>query len=132
MTSARKAVALGVALFAGSAWPADGAGSCTTRALIVDGSPVDVTLCTTDVRRARDAAETVDVTVAEEFRSSQGRLIRTSRLQFLAGEQTSRTLEDVPIASIGIPKTLHLTLRYHGGVVTLEHAMLLPGAVPVL
>ena len=49
-------------------------------------------------------------------------------MDVLPGAVVSRTVDDVPLDKIGSSKVLHLTLLERGGVVTAEHALLLPGA----
>ena len=39
--------------------------------------------------------------------------------------------EDVSLAPLGLQYTLHLTLAYRQAAVSIEHALLLPGAVPL-
>jgi hypothetical protein len=43
----------------------------------------------------------------------------------------SRGVDDVPLNPLGLSSTLHLTLTYADGKVSVEHALLLPGAVPL-
>ena len=54
---------------------------------------------------------------------------RTVTFDALAGSDYSRTIDDLPLARVGIEKSLHLTIRYKLGSVRLEHALLVPGAI---
>jgi hypothetical protein len=103
---------------------------CSHDTLTVDGTPIAVTLCATP-QPPRDAGRSIPVTVDESFRTSRAGFTRSALLEFLAGSDVSRTIDDVPLAPLGITKTLHLTLSYRGGLVRIEHALLLPGAIPL-
>jgi len=52
-------------------------------------------------------------------------------IQVLAGAVVSRGVDDIALAPLGLSSTLHLTLAYADGKVSVEHALLLPGAVPL-
>ena len=105
--------------------------ACSHDTLMVEGTPVDVTLCAPEpaARKAKGEGGPVSVTVTEVFSAGGNSFTRTSALEFLERPQTSRTIDDVPLQKLGIPKTLHLTIGYRQGSVRLEHAMLIPGAV---
>jgi len=45
--------------------------------------------------------------------------------------EASRTIDVVDISGLVAARTLHPTRRYHAVKVTLEHALLLPGAIPL-
>jgi hypothetical protein len=106
--------------------------ACSRDRLVVDGTPVDVTLCVADAtggHRAKGEGKPVSVTVNEIFSSGGNSFTRSTVLDFLERRETSRTIDDVPLAQIGVQKSLHLTIGYRDGTVRLEHAMLVPGAV---
>jgi hypothetical protein len=103
---------------------------CSHDTLAVDGASIAVSLCATPEAR-RGAGRPIPVAVDESFRTQRGGFTRSVSLEFLAGSDVSRTIDDVPLSALGIAKTLHLTLSYRDGVVRIEHALLLPGAVPL-
>lgn len=106
---------------------------CTHRSLAIQGMPVTITLCTTGQRPGSSAAgKTLVVGLQEEFQGPKGSFSRTTSLEFLGGVAVSRTFDDVAIDRLGVARTLHMTLSLRGGSVTLEHAMLVPGAVPLI
>ena len=43
----------------------------------------------------------------------------------------ARAVDDVSLTPLGLPYTMHLTLAYRDAAVAVEHALLLPGAVPL-
>jgi hypothetical protein len=123
---ARRAVAA-LAVLAWLRAPAVAApGGCTHDALTVDGTALNVTLC---AQPQPAKGEKLAVAVTETFATAKADFTRTADLQFLAGAGTSRTIDNVALTPLGIGKTLHLTLVHDNGVVRLEHALLLPGAV---
>jgi hypothetical protein len=56
-------------------------------------------------------------------------LVRSIALDAAPAEDPSRTIDDVPLASLGLARTLHLTLAVRASGIRLEHALLVPGAV---
>ena len=52
-------------------------------------------------------------------------------MRFVTGEGTTRVLENVDLAGVGLGGTLHLTLAYVDGLVHIENAMLTPGAITI-
>jgi hypothetical protein len=103
---------------------------CTREILTVEGTPLTVGYCVSGIRRA-PAGENLPVAVTETFSSPHGSLTRNATLQFIAGEESSRVIEDLPLARVGLSGTLHLTLLWHGGLVRVDSAMLTPGAITV-
>jgi hypothetical protein len=117
-------------MLAGVASAAEPRDACAHDVLRVDGTPVDVLLCAPSAAAPRKAeGRPVEVSVAETFTANGSSFSRTVSLEFLEGPQTSRTIDDVALDKLGIPKALHLTIGYRGGVMRLEHAMLVPGAI---
>jgi hypothetical protein len=120
----RSTVALGLA--AGLALPASGESErCTNDALRVDGTAVAARFCVP----GGGGAPVVNIT--ETFTVLGKSIGKTTALTVVAGAQTSRTIDDVDLSPIGPKRTLHMTLAYRSGTVELEHALALPGAVPV-
>ena len=132
MNRALSACLLALALFPSFSLAAVAA-PCTHRSLRIEGMPVALTLCTLGQRPGSSAAgKTVEVSVTEDFEGPKGAFRRAATLEFLGGVAVSRTIDDVAIEPLGLSGTLHMTLALKEGNVTLEHAMLLPGAVPIL
>ena len=120
----RSAVVLGV--IAGLGLPASAQGEhCTHDILGVDGITVGATFCV----RAGGAVPNVSVT--ETFTARGKTLEKTTPLAVVTGARTSRTIDDVDLTPIGPKRSLHMTLAYRAGSVVLEHALALPGAIPV-
>lgn len=65
----------------------------------------------------------------ETFSSAKGAFAQTSNLEFLAGDEPSRVIEDVALEKLGLGVTLHLTLVLRRGAVAIEGAILTPGAI---
>jgi hypothetical protein len=101
-------------------------GGCSRDALTVDRTALSVILC---AQPQPAKGEKIEVAVTETFAATKTDFTRTAELQFLAGAGISRTIDNVALTPLGIGKTLHLTLVYDDGIVRLEHALLLPGAV---
>lgn len=86
--------------------------------------------CVTGPPRATGAQEII-VPVSAVFSAPGGSLSRTSELHFLAEAGTSRVLESLDLANLGLTGTLHLTLAYVGGSIQVEGALLTPGAITI-
>ena len=69
------------------------------------------------------------VTVTETFVRGEQRLSRPLPIDTVSGATVTRAVDDVPLTDLGSNKQLHLTIAYRNGEATLEHALLLPGAV---
>jgi hypothetical protein len=78
---------------------------------------------------APNGAKTVAVT--ETFKNASTSFTHTASIEVLPGAATSRTTDDVLLTPLGLPYTLHMTLAYREAGVIIEHALLLPGAVPL-
>jgi hypothetical protein len=105
--------------------------TCSNDSFVVDGRPVGVALCLADnavPKRSSDGKRTI-VTITERLASNDQYFSRDVSLDFLAGAELSRTIDDLPLERIGILKQLHLTIGYSPGSVRLEHALLIPGAI---
>ena len=103
--------------------------NCSSRTLSVRGTPVTVALCPLVTSRTRSGELVVSTS---ESLTANGKSMRTQRdFHFLSGEATSRAIELVDLSALGMTGTLHLTLAYHDASVTVESAVLTPGAIPV-
>jgi hypothetical protein len=76
-------------------------------------------------------AQEIVVPVAATFSAPAASFSRTIELHFLAGEGTSRVLENLDLSKLGLTGTLHLTLAYTGGLVRVDGALLTPGAITI-
>ena len=98
---------------------------CSREAFAVGGQSVAVTVCAA----AAEGAKSVPVT--ETFKGASGSFNHTTTIDVLKGATVSRAVDDVSLSPIGLAYTLHLTLAYRDSGVSIEHALLLPGAVPL-
>jgi len=120
----RSAVALGLA--AGLGFPASAQGErCSHDALTVDGTPVAARFC------VPTGAGAANVSVTETFTAKGRSIAKTTPLAVVAGALTSRTIDDIDLGPLGLKRALHMTLAYRAGAVELEHALALPGAIPI-
>jgi len=104
---------------------------CSNDSFSIDGRQVSVALCVADnaaPKRSPDGKRTI-VTVTERLVSNDLSFSRDVVLDFLAGAELSRTIDNIPLERVGIAKQLHLTIGYRPGSVQLEHALLVPGAI---
>jgi hypothetical protein len=108
---------------------AQGTNGCSRDTLAVDGIPVAIALCVV-ASHGPDANRTIAVTLAETFSARGTSFSRTANLDFFNG-YTARAIDDVSLERLGMPRSLHLSLDYRGGTVTVAHALLLPGAIPL-
>ena len=125
----------GAALLSSRVSPALAAG-CSTDVFAIDGNAVNVELCSTRAPLAAAHGKAVPAQGGDAVRETitvKGRppLVREVRYQSATGDATARSLDDIPLAALGIGKTMHVTLAVHDGNVRLEHALLVPGATPL-
>jgi hypothetical protein len=115
------------ALLAASIVPAlaQPAQRCSRETFSVGGQPVAVTVCA----GAPDSGKTVAVT--ETFKNATTSFNHTTSIEVLKGAAASRAVDDVSLAPLGLQFTIHITLAYREAGVVIEHALLLPGAVPL-
>jgi|SRR5579883_378022 len=106
------------------------AARCSHEELKVHGIAVSADYCIAPAQTTREGHD-LAVSVGETFSTVRGAFTRQSRLHFLAGEDASRVIEDVPLARLGLEGTLHTTLVLRRGLVRMEGAVLTPGAVPI-
>jgi hypothetical protein len=101
---------------------AAGPGQCTSESWSVEGLPLTATLCVPSDAGAH-------VVVGETFARNGQTLSRSLEFDVESGTDVTRAIDTVPLATIGSTKQLHLTVAYRNGRATIEHALLLPGAV---
>lgn len=97
---------------------------CSREAFPVSGQAIDVTVCA-------GAPAGRSVSVSETFSRGGKSFSRSTSIELLSGADVSRAVDDASLTAFGLPYTLHLTLAYRGGAAAIEHALLLPGAVPL-
>ena len=105
-------------------------GHCTRDSLTVGGTPIGIVYCVTEMGRVAPGSE-LPVTVEETYTTARGTVRQTKAFRFIAQEPSSRVIDDLALAPLGLHGVLHLTLVLHGGAVALESAMLTPGAVTI-
>lgn len=120
-------LALSTALLAASAQPGTtGDSVCSSDAFPIDGSTVTVQLCIADSGKAGAVKTLVTETLSVKGQTSFVRQVPVDRVP---GADSSRAIDDLPLAKLGLSRTLHLTIAVKNGAVRLEHALLVPGAV---
>lgn len=119
-----------LALSLGAAAQAQPAGHCTREVLNVRGTPLTVSYCVTGSAQAAPGHD-LPVRVSQSYTTPRGAYTDESTLNFIAGEESSRVIQDLPLDKVGLQGTLHLTLLLHGGLVRVDSAMLTPGAVTI-
>lgn len=102
---------------------------CTQEVLPVRGVPVTVVYCVTGPPRFE--GDEIAVPVSSSYAAPAGAFGRARELRFVGGEGASRILENVPLARLGMPGVLHLTLLYAQGRVWVEGALLTPGGMTI-
>ncbi len=98
---------------------------CSHETFPVGGQSVTVTACA----GAPDGGKTVAVT--ETFKNASTSFSHATSIEVLKGAAASRAVDDVSLAPLGLQYTIHITLAYREAGVVIEHALLLPGAVPL-
>lgn len=119
-----------LALSLGAGAQAQPAGHCTRETLNVRGTPLTVSYCVTGSAAAAPGHD-LPVRVSESYATSRGSYSQASTLRFIAGEDSSRVIEDLALDKVGLQGTLHLTLLLRGGLVRVDSAMLTPGAISI-
>lgn len=123
-------LATALALSLGTGAQAQSAGRCTRETLNVRGTPLTASYCIVGTGTASPGRD-LPVRVSETYSTAHGLWTQDVTLRFIAGEESSRVIEDLPLDKVGLQGTLHLTLLLRGGVVHVEGAMLTPGAVTI-
>lgn len=123
-------LATALAFSLGSAASAQPADRCTRETLSVRGTPVTATYCVRSAGPAGVGRE-LPVRVSETYSTPHGSFTQETTLRFIAGEESSRVIEDVALDRLGLEGTLHLTLVLHGPQVRIDSAMLTPGAITI-
>ena len=106
------------------------ANRCTHETLDVRGTPLTASYCVEVLGPAAPGRD-LPVKVSESYSTPHGSWSQDATLSFIAGEDSSRVIQDLPLDRVGLQGTLHLTLVLHGGAVRIDSAMLTPGAVTI-
>lgn len=106
------------------------AGHCTREVLTVRGTPLTVSYCILGSGPAAPGHD-LPVHLSASYTTPRGSYTQESTLNFIAGEESSRVLQDLALDKVGLQGTLHLTLLLHGGLVRVDSAMLTPGAITI-
>jgi hypothetical protein len=106
------------------------AGRCTHETLDVRGTPLTASFCVESVASAAPGRD-LPVKVSQSYSTPHGSWSQDSTLNFIAGEESSRVIQDLSLDRVGLQGTLHLTLVLHGGSIRVDSAMLTPGAVTI-
>jgi hypothetical protein len=119
------AAALALVLASAASAAAQPAQRCSHETFPVAGQAVSVTVCA----GAPDGGRTVSVT--ETFKNAVTSFNHGASIEVLPGASASRAVDDVALTPLGLNYTMHLTLAYRDAGVSIEHALLLPGAIPL-
>lgn len=103
---------------------------CSHDVFMIDGASVAVGICSVGPPPALGAGQSASVRLVESVAGKGTTFKREVILNFLgAGKgRLARSIDDVDLGQLGILKSLHLTIGYRDATVTLEHALLVPGA----
>lgn len=115
-----------LALTAGAASPANG--RCSRETVAVRGTPVTIVLC---VVAASSAGNVTTIALDGSYEAKQSSFDQHASIRFITGEGPARALQSVDLSRLGIRGVLHMTLVYSGNAVTMEHALLTPGAIAI-
>jgi hypothetical protein len=102
---------------------------CSREVLHVRGTPVNVTLCITAAPAI--SGSVVSIQLSSTYAAGGSSFTQASNVRFISGEGPARALDSVDLRQVGVAGTLHMTLLYANSQVTVEHAILTPGAVTV-
>lgn len=103
-------------------------GGCSSDSFAARGTTLTVELCALAGSTRAAKSEIVTETVSAK---GQTPIVRRVTIEAPVGDETARTIDDAPLGSLGIPGTLHVTIAFRSGVAHLEHALLVPGAIPL-
>jgi hypothetical protein len=102
---------------------------CTHNAVVLRGTPATIDLCVTGTPAVQSGVATVPLEMRYQTRSAS--LVQRASIRFITGVGPSRALQSVELAPLGVAGVLHMTLLYNGNDVSMEHALLTPGAITV-
>lgn len=122
----RALLLLVLVLTAGGA--ASAAENCSRETVAVRGTPVTIVLC---VLAASSAGNVTTIALDGHYEAKQSSFDQRASIRFITGEGPARALQSVDLSRLGIPGVLHMTLVYSGNAVSMEHALLTPGAITI-
>jgi hypothetical protein len=111
-----------------SVLPAAAAERCSHDAVTLRGVPVTIGFC---IVGSSTSSAVTTVAVQATYSSKSASFSQHSNVRFITGEGPARALESIDLGPLGIVGVLHMTLLYDGNEVTMEHALLTPGAIAV-
>jgi len=79
--------------------------------------------------RLRGPADGSSAAITETVKGAAKSFNHATSIDVLPGAVVSRSVDDLSLSPLDLRYTLHLTLAYRGGAASIEHALLLPGAV---
>jgi hypothetical protein len=97
---------------------------CSTEIFPIGGQSVSVTVCAAP-------ADGSSAAITETVKGAAKSFNHATSIDVLPGAVVSRSVDDLSLSPLDLRYTLHLTLAYRGGAASIEHALLLPGAVPL-
>jgi hypothetical protein len=106
------------------------ANRCTRETLNLRGTPLTAAYCVEAMGKAAPGRD-LPVRLSQSYSTPHGSWSTESTLTFIAGEEASRVIQDLPLERVGMQGTLHLTLMLSGGTVHVDSAMLTPGAITI-
>lgn len=101
---------------------AQSADRCSRESFPVDGTPLAITVCS-------PADSQSPVALAETLVRGSASFDHTFTVDVVRGASVTHAVDEIPLDQLGIAKRLHLTIAYRAGRATIEHALLLPGAL---
>ena len=101
------------------AQPADG---CSHDSFPVDGGAVAISVCAPGTTGS-------PIVLTETLVRGSVSFARSLSIDVVSGANVTRAVDEIPLDQLGSPKRLHVTIAYRAGRATIEHALLLPGAV---
>jgi hypothetical protein len=102
---------------------------CSRELLHVRGTPLSVSLCVAAPPAV--SGSVVTLRVSATYAASGSSFMQTANVRFITGEGPARALDSVDLHRVGISGSLHMTLLYANNLVTIEHAILTPGALTI-
>jgi hypothetical protein len=117
------AAALGLAAGTASAVRADT--GCTVQHFTTPEATVTATYCSGPVAAG-------SATVTQMYAANGKSFTRPLGIALVAGAGASRATDDVDLAPLGIPRTLHVHVSFANGLARMTGGVLTPGAIPVV
>jgi hypothetical protein len=102
--------------------------TCSSDAFSIDDQTIVARICAPlAVRVGSDGKARIPL--VETFTSRDQTISHATTLDYQENQgEFSRTIDDAALDTLGIARSLHLTIGFKPGTVLLEHALLTPGA----